>query len=215
MYYLQIILLSCMAFVNLIQIHGHGMMMDPVNRSSAWKKHFPVPPNFNDNELFCGGFAIQYEKNNGNCGECGDDWSLPRPRPNENGGIYGTGLIVKKYTEGFHIQIQINLTASHVGHFEFSICPLSNPKELETDECFAKYPVQLADGSYKYNIERYQAEVHLIEAILPQGLICEHCVLRWHYRTANSWGICEDGSATIGCGNQEIFRSCSDIAITK
>lgn len=38
----------------------------------------------------------QYEKNYGKCGECGDDWSLPRPRPNENGGIYGTGLIVKK-----------------------------------------------------------------------------------------------------------------------
>ncbi|XP_047369907.1 uncharacterized protein LOC124957160 [Vespa velutina] len=215
MYNLQIILSFCMVSMNLIQIRGHGMMMDPINRSSAWKKHFPVPPNFNDNELFCGGFATQYEKNDGNCGECGDDWSLPRPRPNENGGIYGTGFIVKKYTEGLHIQIQINITASHLGHFEFSICPLSNPKELEMDECFAKYPVQLADGSYKYNIKTFEPEVYSIEAILPQGLICEHCVLRWHYRTANSWGICDDGSGNIGCGDQEIFRSCSDIAITK
>lgn len=45
--------------VNFIQIRGHGMMMDPVNRSSAWKKDLPVPPNYNDNQLFCGGYEVK------------------------------------------------------------------------------------------------------------------------------------------------------------
>lgn len=59
MYYLHIILSFYMFSVNFIQIRGHGMIMDPVNRSSAWKKHLPVPPNYNDNQLFCGGFAVR------------------------------------------------------------------------------------------------------------------------------------------------------------
>lgn len=42
---------------------------------------------------------IQHEKNGGMCGECGDDWSLFQPRPHENGGIYGRGVIVKKWVK--------------------------------------------------------------------------------------------------------------------
>lgn len=32
--------------------------------------------------------------------------------------------------------------------------------------------------------------------------------------SGNSWGECEDGSYAVGCGNQETFRGCSDIAIS-
>lgn len=41
-------------------------------------------------------YQIQHQKNGGKCGECGDDYSKPRPRPNENGGIHGSGVIVQK-----------------------------------------------------------------------------------------------------------------------
>lgn len=47
---------------------------------------------FNDTEIF----QVQHEQNKGKCGPCGDDYSIPQPRPNENGGKYGTGLIVKQ-----------------------------------------------------------------------------------------------------------------------
>lgn len=40
------------------EIRGHGKLMDPVNRSSAWRKGFNTPENFNDNENFCGGFGV-------------------------------------------------------------------------------------------------------------------------------------------------------------
>ena len=40
----------------------------------------------------------QYDDvNQGRCGECGDEWKLQRPRPNEEGGQYGRGIIGKKY----------------------------------------------------------------------------------------------------------------------
>ncbi len=40
------------------------------------------------------------EINKGRCGECGDEWSLPRPRPNDEGGIYYTGIKGQTYTRG-------------------------------------------------------------------------------------------------------------------
>lgn len=41
-------------------VSGHGRMIDPPQRSSLWR-FFPgqgFEPNYNDNELFCGGFAV-------------------------------------------------------------------------------------------------------------------------------------------------------------
>lgn len=34
-------------------------MLDPISRSSAWRKGFPVEPNYNDHELFCGGIDVR------------------------------------------------------------------------------------------------------------------------------------------------------------
>lgn len=38
---------------------------------------FNTPPNYNDHELYCGGFTRQYQKNGGKCGICGDPWDSP------------------------------------------------------------------------------------------------------------------------------------------
>lgn len=38
--------------------------------------------------------------------------------------------------------------------------------------------------------------------------------LQWRYVAANNWGICEDGSGQVGCGPQEEFRACADVAIS-
>jgi hypothetical protein len=32
----------------------HGMLMDPVNRSSMWRKGYKTPPNYDDDGLYCG-----------------------------------------------------------------------------------------------------------------------------------------------------------------
>ena len=44
-------------------------------------------------------------------------------------------------------------------------------------------------------------------------LICDQCVLQWRYVAGNNWGMCPDGNGAVGCGPQEEFRSCADIAL--
>ena len=46
------------------------------------------------------------------------------------------------------------------------------------------------------------------------NLECSQCILQWTYTAGNNWGVCLDGSGTLGCGPQETFRSCSDITIS-
>lgn len=110
-------------------------MIEPPSRSSAWRYGFQTPPNYNDHELYCGGFQRQWQRNNGQCGVCGDAFDAPKPHDNEYGGKYGLGVIVRKYNPGAEFLIRIELTASHMGYFEFRVCP----DKAGTQECLDKY----------------------------------------------------------------------------
>lgn len=94
--------------------HGHGRLIEPPSRASAWRYGFQTPPNYNDHELYCGGFTRQ-QRNGGKCGECGDAWDVPLPRPNEYGGRWGQGVVVRKYNPSSDITLRVELTASHMG----------------------------------------------------------------------------------------------------
>lgn len=120
-----------------------------------------------------------------------------------------------RYWSGQTIEVTVRVTANLRGNFYFSICPLSYPGEVETEECFQRYPVRLADGSSRYHLESSANGDYTMLVTLPEGLRCDHCVFRWHWIAGNNWGgPCEDGkSYRVGCGRQETFRSCSDIAI--
>ncbi|XP_076234219.1 uncharacterized protein LOC143179082 [Calliopsis andreniformis] len=212
MAYAKFLLIACLPAISLQGIYGHGMMLDPVSRSSAWRKGFPTEPNYNDNELFCGGLGIQWDQNGGKCGECGDNYALPRPRPNENGGTYGTGIIVKRYQPGETITVTVKLSANHLGTFSFQLCPLEHPHDLETEDCFNRHPLELTNGSDSLKVEREQMNFD-VSLQLPKDVTCEHCVLRWNYRCGNNWGTCDDGTSSLGCGPQETFRNCADVSI--
>ncbi|XP_015518735.1 uncharacterized protein LOC107223546 [Neodiprion lecontei] len=200
-------------------IFGHGMLVDPVNRSSMWRKGYSTPINYNDNENFCGGYAKQWSENSGQCGICGDDYALKQPRPNENTGTYGNGIIVATYEQGSWVNLTVMITANHRGYFNFNICPLEDgPEVIETEDCFEMYPLILDEGSYDYTLATSATGSYTATVKLPDSLVCEHCVLRWHWRTGNNWGLCstDDGfgqTGSLGCGPQETFRTCSDISI--
>lgn len=53
---------------------GHGRLIEPPSRASAWRYGFDTPHDYNDHELFCGGFTRQWVQNEGRCGVCGDPW---------------------------------------------------------------------------------------------------------------------------------------------
>jgi len=199
-----------------VAVHGHGRLTDPPGRSTIWREpafeHLGLPLNYNDNELFCGGYAVQYNQNGGRCGLCGDSYSDPIPRNNENGGMYGRGVISRTYHAGSVIESTVQITSNHWGHFEFAVCPLSGKGFENPDGCRT---LQLANGAgEKYEIGSDEGYYH-VHLKLPDGFTCRHCTFQWTYHTANSWGWCDEDKThgDLGCGDQEMFRGCADIAI--
>lgn len=69
-----------------------------------------------------------------------------QPRPHENGGAYGKGVIVQSYRPDSDMEIGVELTANHRGYFEFRLCPLNQQKTPETDECFDRHLLTRSDG---------------------------------------------------------------------
>lgn len=59
--YLFTTLLLFFALIN--HAYGHGRLLDPPARSSAWRFDKKFPIEYTDNEMFCGGFQVQYIKN--------------------------------------------------------------------------------------------------------------------------------------------------------
>ncbi|XP_055851257.1 uncharacterized protein LOC129915641 [Episyrphus balteatus] len=194
------------------EIYGHGMMLDPVSRSSRWRYDKTAPINYDDNGLFCGGFGVQWFSNNGKCGLCGDDYAAPRPRENELGGKYGKGVITGNYLQSQNVRIGVKITTNHLGFFYFHICNLDKFKE-ESEDCFNANKIKFSDGNFKMYIGTKSGMIYP-NIILPKGLNCKHCVLRWSYQAGNNWGPCGNGTSALGCGPQENFKGCSDIKIT-
>ncbi|XP_044264511.1 uncharacterized protein LOC123011226 isoform X1 [Tribolium madens] len=203
-------ILVFVVFCYLEETSGHGMMLEPINRASLWRLDWKQPSNYNDMGYFCGGVKVQYEQNGGKCGVCGDNYADPVPRSNENTGKFGNGVVSKTYKAGSVVTTSITLTANHLGSFTYSLCVLEDPTKPETEDCFVDLP--LADGSSQHPVSADEYQI-TNQVQLPAGVICDRCVLRWHYKSGNSWGICTDGTQKMGCGAQETFRSCADIAI--
>lgn len=58
MFITKLFIVAALMAINIEEIYGHGMLMEPVNRSSAWRKGFRVPPNYDDDGNFCGGLSV-------------------------------------------------------------------------------------------------------------------------------------------------------------
>jgi len=200
------------------QVVSHGRLIEPPSRASAWRYGFETPPNYNDHELYCGGFSVQWNRNGGKCGECGDAWNLNKPRPHEFGGKWGQGVIVRRYNPSSSMTIRVELTASHMGYFEFRLCD----NAIADQDCLDKHLLKVMGGAPTMpgpnDLEtrfypRNGSRIYEIRAKLPEGFKCAHCVLQWRYIAGNNWGTCEDGTGAVGCGPQEEFRACADVAI--
>lgn len=182
-----------------------------------WRFGFVNPVNYNDNELYCGGFSVQWDQNGGKCGLCGDRYDDPVPRPHEDGGKYGNGVIGRRYTMGQTIDIEVDINANHWGYFELKICPVDGKRQPPTQECFDRHPLTLtADPkSHQWLVpqESPKTTVFNYKVDLPLGLTCSQCVIQWTYFTGNTWGLCANGTEGVGCGDQEMFRNCADVQI--
>ncbi|XP_037041216.1 uncharacterized protein LOC119077953 [Bradysia coprophila] len=196
-------------------VNSHGRLMRPPSRSSVWRvpefQSLNPPPNWNDNELFCG--ARHQAVNPGtDCGVCGDPINAATPRPNEMGGQFYRGIITGRYTAGQIIDIDIDMTQYHRGFMEFRLCTTPGNGAGETQACFNQNLLQRADGGGSRTEVTRTGWYHM-RYRLPANVRCARCVLQWNYRAGNNWGQCPDGSGALGCGPQETFRGCSDVTI--
>lgn len=192
-------------------VAAHGTVHDPVARQTRWRYDSQAPANFDDVGLWCGGFQTQWNQNGGRCGVCGDNFADRQPRAHELGGTFGQGVIVRNYQAGNVINVNVQVTANHRGHFVFELCNLD--RSGETDACFEQNRLRLASGEDRFVLPHPNPDWFNVALRLPAGLRCQHCVLRWTYIVGNNWGQCADGSGALGCGPQEHFRSCSDIRV--
>ncbi|KAK4030565.1 Uncharacterized protein APZ42_023344 [Daphnia magna] len=205
-------------FIQIEQVICHGRLMNPPSRNAMWRFGFPNPVDVKDNELWCGGVKVLWDVNGGKCGVCGDPWNEPQPRPHEIGGYFANGLLGRRYTPGQVIDIEIELTSNHKGHFELRLCPLLGylTANNETDDCFEKYPLYLeGQSTYQFLIPD-DSERHVVfkyRVKLPNQVTCTHCIIQWIHYASHINGTCDDGTVNIGCGKQEIYRNCADVVI--
>ncbi|XP_062588557.1 uncharacterized protein LOC134250222 [Saccostrea cucullata] len=201
-------------FGDLHPVKGRGHLIDPPMRSSLWR-YYPwnqmgVPKNADDTGLNCGGFWRLHEINNGSCGLCGDPYD--QNRRNEAGGIYANGYIVRKYYQDDEfLNVTVDILTNIGGYFEFHLCPNNNVSETITQECLDKYPLTIEGYGSKY-VPNNPGEHNLFLKI-PDGVTCSQCVLQWKWVGGNNWGTCEDGYGGLGCGKQEEYYNCADVAI--
>lgn len=111
------------------------------------------------------------------------------------------------------IDFKVQLTSNKLGYFTFQICNLDK-FGTESEECFSENMLSFISGYDKYPIAGDIVWVNST-LLIPQSLKCSHCVLRWVYRSGNSWGYCDSmrSHGELGCGVQETFATCADIAI--
>lgn len=178
-----------LVLITLIYLTGkacsHGTVIDPMSRASRWRFDKTAVPDWNDKQSWCGGVEEQWHKHGGKCGICGDNYSDPRPREHELGGIYGDGKIVKTFESGSDITIQLKISSNHYGYSRFDLCNMDPLKAkgaiTEEEECFDE-KVLTAKGEEKWYFPVHQTKIYEIDLKLPK-ITCNHCVFRWTWRT--------------------------------
>jgi len=84
--------------------------------------------------------------------------------------------------------LQVQLTASHYGHFEFRLCAdKKSVDELVTQECLDKHLLKLEDGTTEFPIPTLEAKNYYPVIQLPADVNCEFCVLQWTYHTGTKY----------------------------
>ena len=192
-------------------VGGHARLVQPASRASMWRFGHNTPPDYEDNEGFCGGLIVQWEVNRGRCGLCGDPYN--GAREHEAGGQYATGQVVATYSPGQRMEVSVEVTANHAGHFTFSVCP-GQDGEDPSQQCLDNNLLTVEEtGSTTFPLTDRRTGHHNLTLLLPPRLSCRHCVLQWTWTCANNWALCPSGQGALGCGPQETFRACADIAI--
>ena len=192
-------------------ISGHGRLIEPPSRNAMWRFGYKNPANYNDNELNCGGFSVQWQKNKGECGVCGDAVGVNK---HIYPGKYANGIIGEVYKQGQEIEVSVDLTSNHQGWFEFRIAKLTtSPVRGDSKGRLIGDLLKLVTGETRFNLPAGSGdEVFKVKLQLPSNLVCDQCVMQWRYSAGNNWD-CDTTGCGVGKGKQEHFVNCADVKI--
>lgn len=129
-------------------------------------------------------------------------------------------MTARNYFPGSSIDIMVEIVANHGGQFKFEMCWRNTWNVSETEDCFEALKMS-AGAQSEGQVDYYQLDpnagtgIFTMSVDLPLDRSCENCILRWHWKSANNWGVCEDGSERVGCGYQEVYRNCADISVKR
>lgn len=166
------------------------------------------PKNYDDNSLNAGGPAVVRANYPDRAyGFCGDDFADPTPRDHESGGKYGRypelGIkaVAKCYPPGSDIDIVIQVTAHHLGYFQFNLC-VPGEGNNEDEACFTNgYLLEQSNGQGpKYTLPNQGAIDYTMTYKLPENVVCDgnsRCVLRWYWETGNTVGTMKEVSCFV------------------
>ena len=192
-------------------IECHGRLINPPARNAMWRFGFNNPVNYNDNELNCGGFSVQWITNKGKCGVCGDPAGVKK---HIYPGKYAKGVIGKVYRKGQQIEVAVDLTSNHQGFFEFRIAKVtSKPVQGDDKGRLVGDLLRFVSGGTRFNLPVGSGDqVFKVKLQLPSNLVCDQCVIQWWYSAGNNWD-CDSTGCGEGKGKQEHFVNCADVQI--
>lgn len=100
-------------------------------------------------------------------------------------GRWYRGIITGRYTAGQIIDIEVELTQSHLGFMEFRLCANPGNGGGETQACFNQHVLQRADGRGS-RIDVTNTGWYRQQMRLPAGVRCSRCVIQWNYRAGKT-----------------------------
>lgn len=125
-------------------------------------------------------------------------------------------ITTRNYFPGSSVDLMIEIVANHGGAFTFEMCWRGDWNTIETEECFEELQVSGKEEGETYQLDPASGTgLFSMSVDLPNNKTCDRCILRWHWRSANNWGVCDDGTERVGCGHQEVYRNCADVSVKR
>jgi len=201
------------------EVSGHAALYEPPSRNSAWRFGFNTPTDYNDMSHNCGTYESTYVAGKPYCGVCGDEYNANPKQMECPNGQYCKKVITRNYKAGQTVDVTINFNANHGGVMQFRVCPVTDDNKEVTWDCLLAHQMAITEAGGKTVWQEPEGaaqktdDAHL-HVKLPAGLTCKRCVFQWHWTGANYYGTCANGTAGMGCGGQQTYIACADVAIS-
>lgn len=83
------------------------------------------------------------------------------------------------------VEFRVNISASHLGYYEFRLCSKRSADELIEQDCLDQTLLETIYGTTRVNVDQGNVVYSTPLFKLPDGLKCDFCVLQWTWVSGN------------------------------